>query len=91
MAKSSLRLIRGIAVSMLRAPILAYRYALSPYLPPACRFSPSCSAYALEALAVHGPLKGSWLAVKRLARCHPIKWLGSGSGYDPVPHTAHKH
>jgi putative membrane protein insertion efficiency factor len=79
------------AVSLLRAPILAYRYMLSPLLPPSCRFSPSCSAYALEALALHGPLKGSLLAVKRLTRCHPIKWLGSGSGYDPVPHRAHKH
>jgi len=82
---------RRSAVLILRAPILAYRYTLSPLLPPSCRFSPSCSAYALEALAVHGPLKGSWLAVKRLARCHPIQWLGSGSGHDPVPHPAHKH
>lgn len=82
---------RRIALMMLRAPIRAYRYALSPFLPPSCRFSPSCSAYALEALALHGPLRGSWLAAKRLARCHPIKWLGSGSGYDPVPHPAHKH
>ena len=80
-----------IGVMILRAPILAYRYSLSPFLPPSCRFSPSCSAYALEALALHGPLKGSWLAAKRLARCHPITWLGSGSGYDPVPHSAHKH
>jgi putative membrane protein insertion efficiency factor len=85
------RLARRVALAILRTPILAYRYMLSPLLPPACRFSPSCSAYALEALALHGPLKGSWLAVKRLARCHPIKWLGSGSGYDPVPHQAHKH
>ena len=80
-----------IGVMILRAPILAYRHSLSPLLPPSCRFSPSCSAYALEALTLHGPLKGSWLAAKRLARCHPIKWLGSGSGYDPVPHPAHKH
>jgi len=85
------RQVRRIAIALLRAPILAYRYTLSPFLPPSCRFSPSCSAYALQALAIHGPLKGSWLAVKRLARCHPIKWLGSGSGYDPVPHPAHKH
>ena len=82
---------RRAAVFLLRAPILAYRYTLSPFLPPSCRFRPSCSTYALQALALHGPLKGSWLAVKRLARCHPIKWLGSGSGYDPVPHPNHKH
>ena len=76
---------RRLAVAILRAPILAYRYLLSPLMPPACRFHPSCSAYALEALAEHGPLKGSWLALRRLARCHPIEWLGSRSGYDPVP------
>ena len=85
------RAISRVAVALLSAPILAYRYALSPLLPPACRFTPSCSAYALEALRLHGPLKGPWLAAKRLARCHPIKWLGSGSGYDPVPRSAHKH
>jgi len=85
------RIVSRVAVAILRAPILAYRYTLSPLLPPACRFTPSCSAYALEALRLHGPLKGTCLAAKRLARCHPIKWLGSGSGYDPVPHSAHKH
>lgn len=81
---------RRLAVAILRAPILVYRYLLSPLMPPACRFHPSCSAYALEALAEHGPFKGSWLALRRLARCHPIEWLGSGSGYDPVPPHGHK-
>ncbi len=76
---------RRFAVAALRAPILAYRYTLSPFLPPSCRFSPSCSAYALEALSRHGPVTGSWLALRRLARCHPFTILGSGSGYDPVP------
>ena len=76
---------RRLAVFTLSLPIHLYRYTLSPVLPPACRFEPSCSRYALEALAVHGPLKGSWLAIRRLARCHPISWLGSGSGIDPVP------
>jgi putative membrane protein insertion efficiency factor len=70
---------------ILSGPIMAYRYLLSPVMPPACRFHPSCSAYALEALAEHGPFKGSWLALRRLARCHPIAWLGGRSGYDPVP------
>jgi putative membrane protein insertion efficiency factor len=64
---------------------MAYRYLLSPVMPPRCRFHPSCSAYALEALTEHGPFKGSWFALRRLARCHPIEWLGGGSGYDPVP------
>jgi putative membrane protein insertion efficiency factor len=75
---------------MLSAPIIVYRYLLSPVMPPACRFHPSCSVYALEALTEHGPFKGSWLALRRLARCHPIEWLGSGSGYDPVPPHGHK-
>jgi len=58
-----------------------YRAAVSPWLGPACRFTPSCSAYAEEAVRKHGAAKGSWLAAKRLLRCHP--W--GGSGYDPVP------
>ena len=53
----------------------------SAVLPPTCRFAPSCSAYAIEALERHGAIRGSWLALKRLLRCHP--W--GGSGYDPVP------
>ena len=82
--------LRRLTIVVLRAPVMAYRILISPLLPPACRFSPSCSAYALEALGEHGPLKGSWLALRRLARCHPFTFFGGGSGYDPVPH-AHKH
>ena len=58
-----------------------YQLCISPLTPPSCRFTPTCSQYALEALRKYGLLKGSWLAIKRLARCHP--W--GGSGYDPVP------
>lgn len=58
-----------------------YQYCISPFTTPSCRYTPTCSQYAVEALRKHGPLKGSWLTVKRLARCHP--W--GGSGYDPVP------
>ena len=58
-----------------------YQYCISPYTPPACRFTPTCSQYAVEALKKYGPIKGGWLTVKRLLRCHP--W--GGSGYDPVP------
>ena len=80
---------RRIAVALLSAPIRAYRALLSPLLPQSCRFTPSCSAYALEALELHGPVKGLWLTVRRLARCHPISWLGGSSGFDPVPHPKH--
>jgi putative membrane protein insertion efficiency factor len=88
MVEPLLRLPRKFAVAILSAPVMAFRYMLSPLLPRACRFHPSCSAYALEALEVHGPLKGSWLALWRLARCHPVTLLGGGSGYDPVPRDA---
>ena len=76
---------RRIAIALLSAPIRAYRLLLSPMMPGRCRFSPSCSAYALDALDQHGPVKGLWLTVRRLARCHPISWLGGSSGFDPVP------
>ncbi|MGH3764451.1 MAG: membrane protein insertion efficiency factor YidD [Pseudonocardiaceae bacterium] len=66
-----------ILVSVLRF----YRRWISPALPPTCRFSPSCSAYAIEALTVHGALRGSWLTVRRLLRCQP--W--HPGGVDPVP------
>lgn len=76
---------RKLAIALLSAPIHAYRIALSPLLPNACRFTPSCSVYALDALHAHGPARGLWLTVKRLSRCHPITWLGGSSGFDPVP------
>lgn len=62
-------------------PIIAYRRWLSPVLPARCRFYPSCSAYALEAIASHGALRGTGLALRRLLRCHPFH----PGGYDPVP------
>jgi putative membrane protein insertion efficiency factor len=65
----------------LRATIRVYQWVLAPVLGANCRYAPSCSEYAHEAISVHGPLKGSWLALRRLAGCHP--W--GGSGYDPVP------
>ena len=61
--------------------VLGYRRAVSPLLGPRCRYLPTCSEYAFEALGEHGPLAGSWLAVRRLARCHPFH----EGGYDPVP------
>ena len=62
-------------------PVRLYRLVLSPWLGNGCRYQPTCSVYALEALERHGALKGGWLAAKRLASCHP--W--GGHGYDPVP------
>lgn len=58
-----------------------YQRCISPLTPPACRFVPSCSQYTVEAIQKHGPIKGLWLAIKRICRCNP--W--GGSGYDPVP------
>ncbi len=69
------------ATRLLRGAIRTYQLTLSPLIGPVCRFEPSWSHYALEALAVHGALKGSGLAAGRLLRCHP--W--GGQGYDPVP------
>lgn len=69
----------------LQVPIWAYRLLVSPLWGPRCRFLPTCSAYALEALEKHGAWRGSLLALRRLSRCHPIPWLGAGHGYDPVP------
>jgi len=61
--------------------VRAYQVALSPLLPAACRYHPTCSHYAIEALEKHGALRGGWLAVKRIARCHPFR----AGGFDPVP------
>ena len=74
-----------LAIVALSAPIHFYRRFISPMSPPACRFQPTCSAYALEALQSHGPVRGLMLAAKRVLRCHPISWLGGSSGFDPVP------
>ena len=69
---------------ILIAFIQAYRYALSPFLGQHCRFHPSCSSYAIEALKLHGAGRGSWMTLRRLARCHP--W--HRGGFDPVPPRA---
>ncbi|MBP3739941.1 MAG: membrane protein insertion efficiency factor YidD [Bacteroidales bacterium] len=61
--------------------IAFYRSFISPLTPPACRYTPTCSQYAQEAITKYGPFRGGWLALKRILRCHPF----GGSGYDPVP------
>lgn len=67
--------------ALLLLPVLFYQNCISPLTPPTCRFTPTCSEYARQALIKHGPVKGLCLAIRRLLRCHP--W--GGSGYDPVP------
>ncbi|MFC4302674.1 membrane protein insertion efficiency factor YidD [Cohnella boryungensis] len=71
----------SMARKALQAPIRFYRKFISPLKPPTCRFLPTCSAYALEAIEVHGPAKGSYLAVRRICKCHPFH----PGGFDPVP------
>jgi len=72
---------KNILVRIMIGVIRFYQYAISPYLPPSCRYTPTCSAYGVEALKKHGPFKGGWLTLKRMSSCHP--W--GGSGFDPVP------
>lgn len=73
------------AIFAAAAPIRFYRAFVSPLFPPVCRFEPTCSEYALDAIHLHGAAKGIALTAKRLSRCHPIAWLGGSSGFDPVP------
>ena len=68
---------RRIAITLIRG----YQYLISPFIPPACRFTPTCSHYAREVLAKYGVVKGGWLSIKRLLRCNP--W--NPGGYDPAP------
>lgn len=77
----------NIVKIMLKAPIYAYRYAISPLLGPRCRHLPSCSEYALEAIDKNGAWKGLWLTLARLSRCHP--W--GTSGLDPAPDLTGEH
>jgi putative membrane protein insertion efficiency factor len=72
---------KKLLTQILLLPVYFYRSFISPFTPASCRYTPTCSQYAIEALKKHGPFKGSWLAIKRIFRCHP--W--GGHGYDPVP------
>ena len=79
--KAIIRKISGFFSWLLILPIRFYQKFISPLFPPVCRFTPTCSAYAVQALKKHGPIKGLLLAIWRILRCNP--W--GGSGYDPVP------
>lgn len=72
---------KRILSALLLAPIWLYQHAITPFTPASCRFTPTCSEYMRQAIVKHGPFRGLWLGLKRLARCHP--W--GPSGYDPVP------
>jgi len=73
--------VKKIGISITLIPIYFYKYCISPLTPASCRFTPSCSEYALQAIKKYGPLKGGYLSIRRIFRCHP--W--GGSGFDPVP------
>ncbi len=75
------KFIKKLVINILIIPIKIYKYFISPILPMACRYTPTCSEYAIEAIIKHGPIKGIYLAAKRILSCNP--W--GGSGYDPVP------
>jgi len=75
------RVIRRLVIMLMVGVIRLYQLVISPLLGPRCRFWPSCSSYTIEAIQVHGPLKGGWMAVKRIIKCHP----GNPGGMDPVP------
>jgi putative membrane protein insertion efficiency factor len=74
-------MVKSLATSVLIGIIRIYRWVLSPLIGPVCRFQPTCSQYAMDAIARFGPLRGSWLALRRISRCHPLH----PGGYDPVP------
>lgn len=72
---------KRILISIIRF----YQKAISPLMPPSCRFYPTCSHYGIEAIKIHGALKGSWLTIKRISKCHPFH----PGGFDPVPEKKH--
>jgi putative membrane protein insertion efficiency factor len=74
-------MISKLVAGIMKALVRFYQGAISPYTPRSCRYTPTCSAYAIQAIDKYGPLKGGWLAAKRILSCHP--W--GGHGHDPVP------
>lgn len=76
-----MQLLKKLGIFIALLPIHFYRYCISPLTPASCRYTPTCSQYAIDAIKKYGPFKGGYLAIKRILKCHP--W--GGSGYDPVP------
>ncbi|MFP4555552.1 MAG: membrane protein insertion efficiency factor YidD [Bacteroidales bacterium] len=76
-----MKIFRKILSFIFTLPISLYQIVISPFFPASCRYTPTCSSYCMEAIKKHGPFKGGWLCLKRIASCHP--W--GGHGYDPVP------
>ena len=64
-----------------------YKYFISPYVPSNCRYIPTCSEYFIDCLKLNGAIRGSFLGIKRILKCHPIKFLGGNSGFDPAPNS----
>ena len=85
--QTSIQALSNLFKRILLLLVRAYQLAISPLMANHCRFEPTCSRYALIAIERHGALKGSWLAIRRIARCRP----GSAGGWDPVPEKASKH
>jgi putative membrane protein insertion efficiency factor len=79
-----MKLIKSGIAGIMMAMVKLYKHLISPWTPSACRHIPTCSTYAIQALQAHGPIKGGWLSLKRLSKCHP--W--GTEGYDPVPEKA---
>ena len=73
-----------IIVNILIKVIKIYKFVISPLLGNSCRYLPTCSEYCIEALKAYGLLKGSYVSIKRICSCHPIKYLGGGEGFDPI-------
>ena len=76
-----MQVLKKIGIFIVLLPVHFYRYCISPLTPASCRYTPTCSQYAIDAVKKYGPFKGGYLAIKRILRCHPL----GGSGYDPVP------
>ena len=80
-----MKIVSNFFRGLLLVLIWGYRFLISPFTPPSCRFEPTCSSYAEKAIRQHGTWVGFWLTLKRLSRCHPIERFGGESGFDPVP------